>query len=95
MKAIVNKEVAERQLADEELQASVNMQLRRIKADVMNGEELGAIKEKYGALDTKIDKVYDSLLMKYKNGNVESEAMLEEFQQLLNSNSEQINQITQ
>jgi len=61
----------------------------------MNGEELGAIKEKYGALDTKIDKVYDSLLMKYKNGNVESEAMLEEFQQLLNSNSEQINQITQ
>jgi hypothetical protein len=44
-----------------------------------NGEEIGGIKEKYSSLDTKIDKVYDSLLMKFKNGNVESEAMLEEF----------------
>ena len=78
MKAIVNREVAERQLADEELQASVDRQIRSIKGGAKGGDS--ATKSGLAELDSKIDKVYDSVLMKFKNYNVETEAMLEEFQ---------------
>lgn len=78
MKAIVNREVAERQLADEELQASVDRQIRSITGGAKGGDS--APKSGLVELDSKIDKVYDSVLMKFKNYNVETEAMLEEFQ---------------
>ena len=77
MKAIVNREVAERQLADEDLQASVDRQIRSITGGAKAGGS--APTSGLAELDSKIDKVYDSVLMKFKNYNVETEAMLEEF----------------
>ena len=78
MKAIVNREVAERELGDEEVQASVNRQIRSIsmkKSDDTSPVLQSSLEE----LEIKINKVYDSMLMKFKNYNVETEAMLDEF----------------
>ena len=43
------------------------------------GEEKGATQTGLEELEIKINKVYDSMLMKFKNYNVETEAMLDEF----------------
>ena len=81
MKAIVNREVAERQLADEELQASIDRQLRSLAGGAKPEATAGtAPKSGLAELDSKIDKVYDSVVMQFKNYNVKTEAILEEIQ---------------
>jgi hypothetical protein len=76
MKAIVAREVAERQVALEALQASVDRQIRSLTGGAASGASAPA--SGLAALDNKIDKVYDSVLLKFKNYNVETEAALEE-----------------
>jgi len=85
MKAIVNKETAERMLADEELQNQLTQGLRKLKVEMRNNEEINALSDKQHELENKIDATYDALTMKFKNSQVENEALIDELQQLLNN----------
>lgn len=85
MKAIVNKETAERMLADEELQNQLTQGLRKLKVEMRNNEEINALSDKQNELENKIDATYDALTMKFKNSQVENEALIDELQQLLNN----------
>ena len=68
MKAIVNREVAERQLADEDLQASVDRQIRSVTGGAKGNAGAGAPAAsvcdhsacdiKIAACEAKIDKGY-------------------------------------
>jgi len=95
MKAIVNKETAERILADEELQVSLGQQIRKLKKDQDKDDELNKMMDKIMELEGKIDKAYESLLMKFKNGQVESEALLEELQYEQQKYADQLNMVQQ
>ena len=79
MKAIVNKEAAERMLADEELMLNVNAQLKKYKIEpVEDAKEDKKDKNRLFVLEAKIDSSYNSLQMKYKNSQMENKAEIEE-----------------
>ena len=63
-------------VALEALQASVDRQIRSLTGGAASGASAPA--SGLAELDNKIDKVYDSVLLKFKNYNVETEATLEE-----------------
>jgi len=59
--------------------------LRKLKVEMRNNEEINALSDKQHELENKIDATYDALTMKFKNSQVENEALIDELQQLLNN----------
>lgn len=84
MKAIVNREAAERMLADEDLLINVNSQLKSYKFEpVKEGLTDKGEKSKLVELDTKIEQTFQSLSMKFKNAQVENQARIDELEEQL------------
>ena len=65
VKAIINKEVAERTVGDEEIMTSVNRQINKINNSLQNN--LNTMQERNQALEGKIDKTYEALTIKINN----------------------------
>ena len=65
VKAIINKEVAERTVGDEEIMTSVNRQINKINNSLQNN--LNTMQERNQALERKIDKTYEALSIKISN----------------------------
>lgn len=65
VKAIINKEVAERTVADEELLTVFNQKVNKLKNDQANIQ--GDIMQRQKELEGKIDKIYEATNIKVKN----------------------------
>lgn len=95
MKAIVNRETAERMLADEELQTNVTMQISKLKKDMNNNQEMMSLVDSVDQLETKIDQHFDALQLKFKNSQIENEALIDELQTLVNQQNDQLGLVNQ
>jgi len=91
LKAITNKEQAERQTADDEMASYINRQLAKLTNSQTAFQD--EIQIKYKDLDGKIEKAHDSLQMKFNNNQIKIDSQVEELHNLINTNNECINDI--
>ena len=72
VKAIINKEVAERTVADEELLTIFNQKLSKMKNDHANTSS--DLIQRQQELESKIDKTYEAINIRVKNSQLQMEA---------------------
>ena len=80
MKAIINKETAERMLADEDLLRNVNSKLKGVSVSKQKEPVATSNSANQGDLENKIDSTFQSLEMKFKNSQIETKAEIQEIQ---------------
>ena len=88
VKAIINKEVAERTVADEELLTIFNQKLNKMKNDHANTSS--DIVQRQQELEGKIDKTYEAINIRVKNSQLQMEAQLDEVHQLIQTTNDQV-----